>query len=128
MNELLEFIDLKHKKEAYPDELSGGQKQRLALARALLLDPPILLLDDPTAAVDSGTEREIADAMALAMQGRTTIIVAHRQIMLRRASLIFAMDRGRIIQSGTHETLNQQSGYYQTSLAIQNGETGGANV
>ena len=99
--------------------LSGGQRQRLAIARALLLEPALLLLDDPTAAVDPGTEYEIAQAMEAAMQGRTTFIIAHRPALLRRASLILVLDNGRIVQSGTHEELVRIPGYYQTAALLQ---------
>ncbi len=99
--------------------LSGGQKQRLAIARALLLEPAILLLDDPTAAVDPETEHEIADAMQSAMAGRTTIIVAHRPAMLRRAARIYVLDRGRVVQQGSHAELLGLPGYYQTSAQMQ---------
>ena len=99
--------------------LSGGQKQRIAIARAILLDPAILLLDDPTAAVDPGTEHEIADALDAAMHGRTTFIIAHRPAMLRRASKIYVIENGRLSQTGTHETLMQDPGYYRTAVSIQ---------
>ncbi|MEI6336993.1 MAG: ABC transporter ATP-binding protein [Verrucomicrobiota bacterium] len=100
--------------------LSGGQKQRMAIARAVLLDPPILVLDDPTAAVDPGTEHEIAAAIETAMAGRTTFLVAHRPAMLRRADLVIVLDHGRIAQTGTHDDLMAREGYYLDALEIQN--------
>ena len=99
--------------------LSGGQRQRLAIARAVLLDPPILLLDDPTAAVDPGTEREIADAVAGATAGRTTFLVAHRPAMLRRADFAVVLDHGRVAQIGTHRELMRVGGYYFDALEAQ---------
>ncbi len=99
--------------------LSGGQRQRIAIARALLLEPSILLLDDPTASVDPGTEHEILEAMEAAMAGRTTFLVAHRPSMLRRADLIVVLDKGRIAQVGTHADLLRQPGYYALSAEIQ---------
>jgi ATP-binding cassette subfamily B protein len=106
--------------------LSGGQKQRIAIARALLLEPSILLLDDPTAAVDPETEHEIAEAMQAAMEGRTTIIVAHRPAMLQRASRIYVLEQGRVVQQGSHAELLAAPGYYQTSAHMQGVESGEA--
>jgi ATP-binding cassette, subfamily B, bacterial len=99
--------------------LSGGQRQRLAIARAVLLEPPILLLDDPTAAIDPETEHEILAAMERAMAGRTTFIVAHRLSTLRRADLIITLDQGRIAQIGSHEELINAAGLYQQLARLQ---------
>jgi ATP-binding cassette subfamily B protein len=94
------------------NSLSGGQRQRLAIARAVLLEPAILLLDDPTAAIDSETEHEIFEALDRAIAGRTTLIVAHRLSTLRRADLIIVLEDGRIVQRGTHADLIRVPGPY----------------
>jgi ATP-binding cassette subfamily B protein len=99
--------------------LSGGQRQRLAIARAVLLDPAILLLDDPTAAIDAETEHEIVEAMQSAMTGRTTFIVAHRLSTLRNSDLVVVLDHGRIVQMGTHEDLLRREGYYAVVARLQ---------
>lgn len=100
-------------------DLSGGQRQRLAVARALLLDPAILLLDDPTAAVDPGTEREIIHAIENAMHERTTFIIANRISTLRRANRIIVLEDGRIAQVGTHDELIRTAGAYRRTAEIQ---------
>jgi ATP-binding cassette subfamily B protein len=92
--------------------LSGGQKQRIAIARALLTDPRILILDDATSSVDTGTEHLIQKALEHVMQGRTTFVIAHRLSTLLRADLILVLDEGRIAARGTHETLLQISDLY----------------
>lgn len=100
-------------------DLSGGQRQRLAIARALLLEPPVLLMDDPTAAIDTQTEAEILAAMDSAMAGRTTLIVAHRISTLRKADHIIVLDGGRIVQSGTHQELLHVPGPYRSVAGLQ---------
>ena len=103
----------------YGSNLSGGQRQRLAIARALLLDPAILILDDATAAIDSSTEHEILAAMDQAMRGRTTLVTAHRMSTLRRADLVVVLQSGRIVQFGTHEQLMQEQGHYYEAARLQ---------
>lgn len=100
-------------------DLSGGQRQRLALARALLLQPPILILDDPTASVDSKTEHEIISALRQAMVGRTTFVVANRLSLLRRADTILVLDEGRLIQSGSHSEIVRVPGPYREAALLQ---------
>ena len=100
-------------------DLSGGQRQRLALARALLLEPPILILDDPTASVDSKTEHEIVSALRQAMAGRTTFVVANRLSLLRRADVILVLDKGRLAHVGTHDELAHVPGPYRETALLQ---------
>lgn len=99
--------------------LSGGQRQRLAIARAVLLEPAILLLDDPTAAIDPQTEHEILEAMNGAMRGRTTFVVAHRLSTLRRADKVIVLEKGRVVQTGTHNELMDAQGHYQHAANLQ---------
>ncbi len=100
-------------------DLSGGQRQRLALARALILQPPILILDDPTASVDAKTENEIVSALREAMTGRTTFVVSSRLSLLRRADLILVLEDGCLTQTGTHEELVHRPGPYHETALLQ---------
>jgi ATP-binding cassette subfamily B protein len=100
-------------------DLSGGQRQRLAIARAVLLDPAILLLDDPAAAIDPHTEHEILAAMEQAMQGRTTLVIAHRLSTLRQCDRVIVLDNGKIAQRGTHAELMEAEGHYRHAAQSQ---------
>jgi ATP-binding cassette, subfamily B, bacterial len=99
--------------------LSGGQKQRIAIARTLLKNPRVLILDDSTSSVDIGTEAEIRQALDGLMQGRTSFIIAHRIQSVMNADLILVMENGRIVQSGIHEDLMKESGIYRRIFDIQ---------
>ncbi len=99
--------------------LSGGQRQRVAVARALLKDPRILVLDDATSSVDTETEEQIRTALDTLMAGRTSFIVAHRIQTVMDADLILVLDKGRVVQSGTHEELIAQPGLYREIYDIQ---------
>jgi len=99
--------------------LSGGQKQRVAIARTLLKDPRILILDDSTSSVDTETEAEIRAALERLMQGRTTFIIAHRIQSLMNADQILVLDKGQIIQRGDHESLLAEEGFYRQIYNLQ---------
>ncbi len=102
-------------------KLSGGQRQRLAIARALLKDPPILILDEATSAVDNETEAAIQRSLEYITQNRTTIAIAHRLSTIRHAHCIYVMDHGRMVEQGTHETLLEQNGIYTALWRLQSG-------
>jgi ATP-binding cassette, subfamily B, bacterial MsbA len=99
--------------------LSGGQRQRLAIARALLKNAPILILDEATSALDSASERHIQSALQNLMQGRTTLVIAHRLSTIENADLIVVMDKGKIVESGTHQQLLATGGAYATLHGLQ---------
>ncbi len=99
--------------------LSGGQRQRLSMARTILIDPPVLILDDSTSSVDVETERLIHRAMTQVMKGRTTFIIAHRLSSVREADLILVLKDGKIVEQGTHQELISRGGIYQDIYELQ---------
>jgi ATP-binding cassette subfamily B protein/subfamily B ATP-binding cassette protein MsbA len=102
--------------------LSGGQRQRLAIARAFLKDAPVLILDEPTSALDTQTEALVLDATYRLMKGRTTFIIGHRLSTVARADKIVVLDRGTVVETGTHKELMEAGGLYQHLYSIQFGE------
>lgn len=102
-------------------KLSGGQRQRLAIARAILKDPPILILDEATSAVDNETEAAIQRSLEVITQGRTTIAIAHRLSTIRHAHRIYVLDQGELAEQGTHEQLLSQDGIYAKLWRVQSG-------
>ena len=120
----LEFIDhLPDGFESYLGEqgvrLSGGQRQRIAIARAMLKDPSILLLDEATSALDASSEQKVQAALKELMQGRTTLIIAHRLATIMHADRILLIDQGRLIAQGSHQDLLASSELYTRLCELQ---------
>ena len=99
--------------------LSGGERQRLSIARALLKDPPILILDEATNALDAATEAKVTAALSAVMKGRTTFVIAHRLATVRNATRILVFDQGRIVESGAFDELVRKSGIFAALAKAQ---------
>ena len=100
-------------------KLSGGQRQRIAIARAILADPKILLLDEATSALDSESERLVQEALDELMKGRTSLIIAHRLGTVKHADRIYVLEKGKIVESGSHDELIASEGTYRLLAQTQ---------
>jgi subfamily B ATP-binding cassette protein MsbA len=100
-------------------KLSGGERQRLTIARALIKNPPILVLDEATSSLDTESERLVQDAINKMMQNRTSIVIAHRLSTIRHADEIIVLQKGKIVERGTHEQLLGQNGFYKKLVDMQ---------
>jgi len=101
------------------NKLSGGQKQRLSIARAVLKNPPIMILDEATSALDTESEKYVQDALENMMQNRTSIVIAHRLSTIQKADNIVVMQKGEIVEQGTHEQLLAKNGTYSKLVMMQ---------
>ena len=119
---LLEAFGLNELEHRKPAKLSGGQKQRLSIARAVLKNPPIMILDEATSALDTESEKFVQIALENMMQNRTSIVIAHRLSTIQKADKIVVMQKGKIVEQGTHEELLALNGNYSKLVMMQSFE------
>jgi subfamily B ATP-binding cassette protein MsbA len=101
------------------NRLSGGQKQRLNIARAILKNPPVMVMDEATSALDTESEKLVQDALDKLMKNRTSVVIAHRLSTIKNANKIIVMHRGEIVEAGSHQELMQQEGVYHNLIMLQ---------
>ena len=101
------------------NKLSGGQKQRLAIARAVLKNPPVMILDEATSALDTESEKLVQDALQKMMQNRTSLVIAHRLSTIKSADEIIVLNKGEIVERGTHKKMMAQEGMYKKLIDLQ---------
>ena len=104
------------------NKLSGGQKQRVSIARAVLKNPPIMILDEATSALDTESERFVQEALEKMMENRTSLVIAHRLSTIQKADWIVVMERGMILEQGTHKDLIDKNGAYKKLVELQDFE------
>lgn len=102
------------------NKLSGGQKQRVSIARAVLKNPPIMILDEATSALDTESERMVQEALEKMMENRTSLVIAHRLSTIQKADVIVVMERGKIVEQGSHQELFERNGVYRKLVELQN--------
>ena len=118
-HEALAKVGMDHRANHKPTELSGGQQQRVAIARAILNEPSLYILDEATASLDTVTEKQIQDELALITKDKTTFIIAHRLSTLKNADRLIVLDKGSIVEVGTHKELIDKKGYYYELVNAQ---------
>ena len=101
------------------NKLSGGQKQRISIARALLKNPNILILDEATSSLDTASEKAVQEALDYLMKNRTSLVIAHRLSTIQHADIIFVVDNGKIVESGSHEELLIKNNFYKKFIDLQ---------
>jgi ABC-type multidrug transport system fused ATPase/permease subunit len=115
----LHGVGLDHHLDRFPDDFSGGQQQRIAIARAVYHRPPVLLFDEATSSLDTESERAVKENVDELLEGRTSFVIAHRLSTIRDADLIVVLERGRLVEQGTHDELMERRGLYYYLLSQQ---------